>query len=115
GRVIGAHLRTADGPADVACQAMIGADGARSRVAQLVGVERPLRAPRRLGMVAHYEGIPELTDHGEMHVGPGWYVGLAPLPDGLLNVGMALPLEGASRQPAAERFEAAIAGIPAVA
>jgi flavin-dependent dehydrogenase len=66
-------------------------------------------------MVAHYEGIPELADHGEMHVGPGWYVGLAPLPGGRLNVGMALPLDGASRQPAAERFEAAIAGIPAVA
>jgi len=119
GRVIGAHLRTADGPADVACRTLIGADGARSRVAQLLGVERPVRRPRRLGMVAHYEGIPELSDHGEMHVGPGWYVGLAPVPDGSINVGMAVPLDGtsqaASRRPAEERFEAAIAGIPAVA
>ena len=115
GRVIGAHLRTPEGPTDVACQVLIGADGARSRVAQLLGVERPVRVPRRLGLVAHYEGIAELTDHGEMHVGPGWYVGLAPLPGGSLNVGMAVPLDGASRQPAAERFEAAIAGIPAVA
>jgi menaquinone-9 beta-reductase len=114
-RVVGGHLRTPDGPADVACQVLIGADGARSRVAQLLGVERPVRAPRRLGMVAHYQGIPELADHGEMHVGPGWYVGLAPLPGGMLNVGMALPLDGASRQPAEERFEAAITGIPAVA
>ena len=48
-----------------------------------------------------------------MHVGRGYYVGLAPTPGGELNVGMALPLDG--RTAAAERFEAAIAGLPAVA
>ena len=115
GAVIGARLRTADGPVEVACRTLIGADGARSAVARKLGVERPVRAPRRLGMVAHYEGLSDLTDHGEMHVGPGWYVGLAPLGGGRLNVGMALPMEGGSRQPARRRFEAAIAGIPAVA
>jgi flavin-dependent dehydrogenase len=49
-----------------------------------------------------------------MHVGPGWYVGLAPLSGQRLNVGMALPLDG-DRRPAEERFAAAIEGIPAVA
>jgi geranylgeranyl reductase family protein len=115
GRVAAARVRTPGGPLEVSCQVLIGADGARSRVAQQLGVERPVRAPRRLGMVAHYEGIPELSDHGEMHVGPGWYVGLAPLPDGNLNVGMAVAMGGAARQPGRQRFEAAIAGIPAVA
>jgi geranylgeranyl reductase family protein len=115
GRVVGARLRTADGPVEVGCRFLIGADGARSRVARRLGVERPVRAPRRLGMVAHYEGLPELTDHGEMHVGRGFYVGLAPLGGGRLNVGMALPMDGAPRKPARRQFEAAIAGIPAVA
>lgn len=115
GRVVGARLRGADGPTEVRCRVLIGADGARSLVARRLDVERPVRAPRRLGMVAHYEGVPELSDHGEMHVGPGFYVGLAPLGGDRLNVGMALPLDGASRQPARRRFEAAIAGIPAVA
>ena len=115
GRLVGARLRTADGPLEVGCRTLIGADGARSTVARELGDERPVRAPRRLGMVAHYEGLPDLTDHGEMHVGPGWYVGLAPLGGGRLNVGMALPMDGVSRQPARQRFEAAIAGIPAVA
>ena len=115
GRVVTARVRTPDGPAEIRCQVLIGADGARSRVAQQLGVDRPVRAPRRLGMVAHYEGIPELSDHGEMHVGPGWYVGLAPLPDGNLNVGMAVPMDGAARRPGRQRFEAAIDGIPAVA
>jgi flavin-dependent dehydrogenase len=69
---------------------------------------------RRLGLVAHYQGAPELADHGEMHVGPNFYVGLAPLSGERLNVGMALPLDG-ERRPAEERFQAAIDGIPAVA
>ena len=115
GGVTGARLRAADGPIEVSCRVLIGADGARSRVARSLGVERSVRAPRRLGMVAHYEGHPELTEHGEMHVGPGFYIGLAPLGGGRLNVGMALPLNGSSRQSARRRFEAAIAGIPAVA
>jgi menaquinone-9 beta-reductase len=93
---------------------VIGADGARSGVARLLGVERPVRFPRRLGLVAHYAGDAALTDHGEMHVGPGWYVGLAPTPGGELNVGMALPMKDGAPS-AASRFASAIEGLPAVA
>ena len=114
-RVAGARIRTPDGPAEVASRMLIGADGAHSRVARDLGVQRPVRAPRRLGLVAHYEGVADLVDHGEMHVGRGFYIGLAPLGGGRLNVGMALPLDGASRQPARKRYEDAIAAIPAVA
>ncbi len=64
--------------------------------------------------MAHYEGVPALNASGEMHVGPGWYVGLAPLTGDRLNVGMALPLDR-DRRPAEERFDAAIRGLPAVA
>ena len=114
GLVSGAIVSTPEGSRTVRSRWLIGADGARSRVASGLGVERRVVAPRRLGMVAHYEGDAELSDHGEMHVGPGWYVGLAPLAGGRLNVGMALPLErvGSSTR---ERFQAAIDGIPAVA
>jgi geranylgeranyl reductase family protein len=114
GRVVRAAVRTPDGRRGVRCRWVIGADGARSRVSQALAVEGWVVMPRRLGLVAHYEGIPELVEHGEMHVGPGYYVGLAPLAGDRLNVGMALPLDG-DRQPAEERFAAAIDGIPAVA
>jgi geranylgeranyl reductase family protein len=114
GRVVGARLRTPDGRRSVRCRWLVGADGARSRVAQRLSVERAVLAPRRLGLVAHYEGVAELADHGEMHVGPAGYVGLAPLAGGRLNVGMALPLDG-DRLPAEARYEAAIAALPAVA
>ncbi|MEX0625076.1 MAG: NAD(P)/FAD-dependent oxidoreductase [Chloroflexota bacterium] len=115
GRVSGAVVSTPNGPATVTCRWLIGADGARSRVANRLGVERPVVVPRRLGMVAHYQGDAELADHGEMHVGPGWYVGLAPLAGGRLNVGMALPMDGRMGRTALERFQAGIDGIPAVA
>ena len=92
----------------------VGADGTRSNVSRLVGVDRPVRFPRRLGLVAHYSGVAGLTDHGEMHVGRGYYLGLAPTPGGELNVGMALSM-GTPGQTANARFDAAIAGLPAVA
>jgi menaquinone-9 beta-reductase len=114
GRLVGAELRTAIGRLTVRCNWLVGADGARSRVSQRVARERGPGRLRRLGLVAHYEGVPELMDHGEMHVADGYYVGLAPLSDGRLNVGMALPLD-AKRLPAEVRFQAAIGGIPAVA
>jgi flavin-dependent dehydrogenase len=111
---VGATLRTAEGRRTVRSHWLIGADGARSRVARRLSTERGVRMPRRLGLIAHYEALPELADHGEMHVARDWYVGLAPLAGNRLNVGMALPLNG-TKQSAEERFQAAIDGIPAVA
>jgi flavin-dependent dehydrogenase len=108
-----ATVRTSGGDEVIESRWLIGADGARSRVAHRLGVERPVRLPRRLGLVAHYEGHPDLVDRGEMHVGAHHYVGLAPVAGGRLNVGMALPAN--TRGGAQERFEAAIAALPAVA
>jgi geranylgeranyl reductase family protein len=113
-RVTGAVARSADGRRRrIEAGLVVGADGVRSTVSRLAGVDRPVRFPRRLGLVAHYAGDPDLVDHGEMHVGRGYYVGLAPLPNGQLNVGMAMPMDG--RTPAMERFSEAITGLPAVA
>ena len=114
GRAVRATLRTREGRRGVRFRWLIGADGARSRVSQAISVEGGGGMLRRLGLVAHYEGVPDLVESGEMHVGPGWYVGLAPLAGNRVNVGMALPLNG-DRRPAEERFAAAIEGIPAVA
>ena len=116
GRVRGARLRdVATGTqTEVRAGWTIGADGTRSTVSRLLGVERPVRFPRRLGLIAHYAGIAELADHGEMHVGDDGYVGLAPTPGGELNVGMALPLDGGGTS-AEARFAQAIGALPAVA
>ena len=112
-RVTGVRVRSGRGSEVIGATHVVGADGARSTLAHLLGVERPVRFPRRLGLVAHHAGVDGLADHGEMHVGDGYYVGLAPTPNGELNVGMALPLDGSGS--AGARFERAIAGLPAVA
>ena len=101
------------GAGEVRARWLVGADGARSRVARQLGVERSVRAPRRVGLVAHYEGVIGLDNHGEMHVGRSHYVGLAPLPGGRLNVGMALP--AGPRGGAETRFASAIEDLPEVA
>ncbi len=111
-RVAGGVLRTRHGTLEIRAAWTAGADGARSRMARLLGVEQPLRYPRRLGLVAHYAGVDGLERSGEMHVGEGLYVGLAPTPNGELNVGMALP--PAPTGIAEQRFEAAIASLPRV-
>ena len=116
GRVVGARLRDAASGREEVVHATwtAGADGARSSISRLLGVDRRVRFPRRLGLVAHYAAVPELVDHGEMHVGGAFYVGLAPTPGGELNVGMALPMDGHGAR-TAQRFETAIGAIPAVA
>ncbi|MFN2483810.1 MAG: NAD(P)/FAD-dependent oxidoreductase [Candidatus Limnocylindria bacterium] len=114
GRVSGARLATADGQLSVTTRLVVGADGARSATARLLGVERPVGWPRRLGLVAHHAGVTALDGQAEMHVGDGLYVGLAPTPGGRVNVGMALGMR-AAREPASERFDAALAALPAVA
>ena len=112
-RVRGVRIRATDGSTSTLhAPFVIGADGARSTVARLVGVERPVAYPRRVGLVAHYTAAEGLRDHGEMHVGDGYYVGLAPTPGDELNVGMALPLDG--RGSAEARFAAALDGLPEV-
>ena len=69
---------------------LVGADGTRSVVSRCLGLERPLRWPNRVGLVAHVRGVDGLQEYGEMYVGRGAYCGLAPLPDGLTNVGLVL-------------------------
>ena len=116
GRVRGGWVRDHETDTEelVTADWTVGADGVRSTLARLVGVERRVRFPRRLGLVAHYAGAGGPTGHGEMHVGGGGYIGLAPTAGGALNVGMALPLDGASGS-SRSRFEAAIAALPMVA
>jgi menaquinone-9 beta-reductase len=116
GRVRGAVLRDIETGREMTVRAdwVVGADGVRSTMARLAGVERPVLFPRRLGLVAHYEAHGPMDDHGEMHVGAGGYIGLAPLPNGELSVGMALPLRRRGGGTAA-RFEGAIRALPAVA
>lgn len=76
----------------VRARLVVGADGAHSVVARTLGLRTERRWPRRLGLVTHLEGVPWPEQHGEMHVGRRGYVGVAPLDDDVLSVGLVLPL-----------------------
>lgn len=64
----------------------IAADGRRSTVAMGLGLlGHPLR-PRRWAVGQYFDGAAGVTRFGEMHIREGCYIGVAPVPGGLINV-----------------------------
>jgi len=93
---------------------LIGADGLHSRIAEQLGLARRQGA-RRVALVAHFEGVADMRDVGEMHVGRRGYVGLATVADGITNVAAVIPV--ADLPPgvgAAERLVTFLRQLPAV-
>ena len=104
GRVVGARLRSPDGPAEVCADLVIGADGRRSRVARAVGA-RTTEAGRH-ACATRYVYASGLEDRGyRWHFGRGVAAGAIPTNDGLhaVFVGMspARFRSGAGTPPAA--------------
>jgi flavin-dependent dehydrogenase len=58
---------------------LVAADGVHSLIARRLGVQQPSARHRKIALVTHMRGIGGLGLYGEMHVGRGRYVGLAPL------------------------------------
>jgi geranylgeranyl reductase family protein len=87
GRVCGVRLR--DGR-ELRARFVVAADGLHSPVARSLGLERPARWPRRLGLVARMRGIAP-TSLGLMAVGREGYCGVASVGGGETSVGLAVP------------------------
>jgi menaquinone-9 beta-reductase len=87
------------------------ADGSRSALTRSLSLAASPRWPVRFGLVAHYEGEAAVRDgYGQMHVSHDGYCGVAPLPDGLYNVAMVIPVSARYRgQSATQLFDAWIA------
>ena len=96
GVVTGARLREGSRRWDERARAVVGADGLHSRVARRLGLRRRT-GPRRLAVVAHYAGVADMRDCGEMFVRAGRYLGLAALGGGLVNVAAVVPATEARR------------------
>lgn len=94
---------------------VVGADGMHSTVARSLGIAASSHQPYRVGLISHFEGVDGLAEMGEMHVGRGLYCGLAPLPQGRVNVGLVMPLRaGSDHRNVQARFDAGLARLPKV-
>lgn len=85
---------------------VVGADGLRSVVARRLGLRRgwggALR-PVRLAFTAHYRGVGDVGDMGEMHIGRPGYVGMGPVGDDVTTVAVVLPMAAARARAATLR------------
>ena len=113
GRVAGARVRGPAGEAALRARFVVAADGSHSAVARSLGLDRPARWPRRLGLVARYGDARTISEFGEMYVGHDLYCGLAPVGDGLVNVGLVSALRVKRRDESIERyFERRLSELP---
>jgi len=92
GRVRGVRMTADETARDVRARIVIGADGLGSVVARRLGLTRRLRWPRRIALVTHYKGVKDIGEHGEMHVAPDGYVGIADVGAGLTTVAAVFPV-----------------------
>jgi menaquinone-9 beta-reductase len=116
GRVAGVRVQTPGGEETLQSRFVVGADGHHSAVARSLGLERRVLWPRRLGLIARYEQVRGIDDVGQMHVGPGLYCGLAPVGEGLVNVGLVVDLRSkVPGEPVARFFGRRVLELPGVA
>jgi menaquinone-9 beta-reductase len=98
GRVVGVQLLAPGGRVEERrAGAVVGADGLRSVVARRLGLARRLPWPRRLALVAHYEGVGEVGESGEMHVEREGFVGIADVGGGVTTVALVVPASEGTR------------------
>jgi len=90
--IAGLVIKGQDGrPLRIAAPIVIAADGRYSRVARSLGLSRAARRPRRWAIGAYFQDVAGMTSFGEMHVRPGHYIGVAPLPGGITNACVVTP------------------------
>jgi flavin-dependent dehydrogenase len=82
---------------DLRAAVTIAADGRRSTLAFALGLLAHPRAPRRWAIGAYLHDVPHVSSCGEMHIRPGRYIGVAPLPGGITNVCVVRPVSPSDR------------------
>jgi geranylgeranyl reductase family protein len=87
GRVQGVVVGSrSGGERAVHARLVIAADGRESRLARSLALARHPVRPRRWAVGVYFRGVRGMSDCGEMHVRPAYYIGVAPLPDDVTNV-----------------------------
>jgi flavin-dependent dehydrogenase len=103
GRVSGVEVTAADRRHVLRARIVIAADGASSRVARALGLARHAQRPRRWAVGAYFADVAPADGagrFGEMHLRPGRYIGIAPLPGGVTNACVVTADRAVLRDPA---------------
>jgi flavin-dependent dehydrogenase len=81
-----------------------------------LGLDVPVRWPRRTGLAAHFRDLGRLGDWGELHVAAGGYAGLALLEDDLATVTLVTNVDAVARRagPVDAYYAERLADIPIV-
>jgi len=79
---------------DLLAPVTIAADGRRSTLAFALGLARHPVSPRRWAIGTCAADVHGLSAYGEMHIRSGYYIGIAPLPNGLANLCVVRPATG---------------------
>jgi flavin-dependent dehydrogenase len=94
GTVRGVLVQGRQGPPGVErARVVVAADGRRSSLALSRGWSRQPERPRRWAIGAYLSDVDGLTRLGEMHIRRGHYIGVAPVPDDLINVCLVVPYQ----------------------
>ena len=70
----------------IRARVVLAADGRHSTLGFGLGLARHPDRPRRWAIGGYFENVTGLSTFGEMHVRRGAYIGVAPVPGGLVNV-----------------------------
>ena len=110
GRISGVRVRDeSGGETAVRAHVVVAADGLRSPLARSLGLDRPTRWPRRLGLVARVRGASP-SPFGVMAVGRDGYCGVASVGGRETSVGLAVAPEAKREgESTAELFERSVA------
>ena len=114
-RMTGLRVRDSSSERDIPARFVVVADGLHSTISRALGLDLPVRWPRRLGLVARFEGVYGLEEYGQMHAGKGVYCGLAQVGTGVVNAGLVTPLGVKPRgEPTADYFHRQMQRLPGI-
>src|SRR5206468_5998336 len=85
-RVIGVRVAASGTDHNLHARVVIAADGRHSKIAFGMGLARYALSPKRWAFGAYFIGVDGLSAHGEMHIRPDGYIGVAPLAGDVANV-----------------------------
>jgi geranylgeranyl reductase family protein len=96
-RVIGVRVAASGDDRNFHARVVIAADGRHSKLAFGMGLTAYAPSPKRWAFGAYFTDVDGVSSHGEMHIRPDGYIGIAPLPGDVVNVCVVRELKNVFR------------------